>query len=511
MKQNIWALVILILFLLVVFYPILFSGKILLPLDQANTMTLPYSEQYDEVSAHNHFLFDSMTQFYPHKVFAREEALSGNFIYWNPYIFGGYPEYAYTHTTHFDITNIILFFCNMPMAHQLQIILQFLIAGFGMFVLLRFHRISAIVSLICATAYMLNSMFITTLLHRWILGSFCWVPYIILMTLYYREHRKVYYLVFSSIFLAFSFVGGSFQTSAYIILLLWVFYFSYFLSVDRQLGFFKSLLIPGLIFLLGFVLSAIMWIPSLEFFFLDIGSRASGVREYPILKRLLSIPLLTSFFIPELVGSVSAFDLTKVANACIFEFNGFIGFVPGLFGIWGVFFLWRKKPVVRPYIILSIIGLVIPLSTPLYRYLYHRFFIVYVFGVVVVGAVALEELIQGKGVSGNFKKWLKYPAVLFEGIFICIVSVNIIVSMNYDHFYLMAKRYIQANMYRGQMAAGNESWMLSRIGETFEHFSITSSTMFIPFLTITICFGLLLFYCQEKMGVTVLFSIVLLL
>ena len=498
-KKTLWAFLVLLLLLFITFYPILFRGKILLPLDQLNTMNLPYSEQYNNVSVHNHFLFDAITQYYPYKVLAREEILSGSFAYWNPYIFGGYPEYAYTHATHFDITNIILFLCEMPMAYQLQIILQLLIAGFGMYLLLRFYKVSATISLIFAAAYMMNSMFITTLLHRWILGSFCWIPYIIVMLLSYYNRRKVFYLVFSSIFLAFSFVGGSFQTSAFVTIVLFLFHVLHLMSVKHQIVPLKYMLMPVIVFFLGFALSSIMWVPSLEFLYLDIGSRASGMyRDYPILNRILSFPLLISFFIPELVGSVRAFDLTKIANLSIFEFTGFIGFVPGLFGVLGIFFLWRKKIAVRPLIILAIIGLLLSLVTPLYKYFYHRFIIVYIFSIVVVGAVALDDFIIKRGNWDNSKKWFKYPAILFGIIFIGIVILNIIISRNFGKYYLMAQKYIEANMYRGQLAAGNEVWMLGRIDKTFEHFSITSSTIYIPILLITIVFILLYLYSRKK-------------
>ena len=123
MTEKLKALSILGLVLSILFFPVLFNQKILLPLDQLNTMIYPYSDKYENVEVFNHFLVDGLRQYYPYKLFTQKAFQTGNLALWNPNIYSGYPQYAETMACHFDITNIILPFFSMPLAYHLQIFL----------------------------------------------------------------------------------------------------------------------------------------------------------------------------------------------------------------------------------------------------------------------------------------------------------------------------------------------------------------------------------------------------
>src|SRR5438477_10676810 len=85
-----------------------------------------------------------------------------------------------------------------------------------MVLLLRFFGISRLVNLTFSCAYMLNTLFIASAMHRWMIASFCWIPFAILMILRYFYYHRKQDLLYSSIFLALSFLGGNFQTSFFV-------------------------------------------------------------------------------------------------------------------------------------------------------------------------------------------------------------------------------------------------------------------------------------------------------
>ncbi len=221
-RTRLLALLILPLALAVIFAPVLFMGKTLLPTDQLNTMMLPFSEKHDSVRVYNHFLTDAIAQVYPYKMRWRANALRGEFASWNPMIFGGHAQYASTSFTHFDPTNFILLLGEMPSAYHWQMLIKLLIAGLGMWVLLGFFRVGSgavgihpLVRAMFAMAYMLNSLFITTLQHQWLLGAFCWTPFALYFLLRCLNNENVVRnSVFAALFLAFACFGGSLQTSA---------------------------------------------------------------------------------------------------------------------------------------------------------------------------------------------------------------------------------------------------------------------------------------------------------
>jgi len=504
MNKNFFMILLLVVSLLLVFYPILFQGKVLLPLDQMNTTILPYSTNFPKTEVFNHYLFDSFTQYYPYKALTKERLEAGELSYWNPYIFGGYPQYADTMGGHFDVTNMVLVLFKMPLAYHIQILLQLFIAGLGFYFLLIFYKVDRRIAIMFATAYMLNSMFMTTLLHRWLVASFCWVPYIIWMTALYNRDRKKSHLALGGLFTAFAFLGGNFQTSVYVVVVLICFhgFFSFFVLKKKT---FRSLfLTPLKILFLGFGLSALMWLPSLELFWNDIldgGSRATGdLRSFSVFGVIKSLALLFSFVVPELAGSVRSFHLSFFApGGGPIEFNGFIGFIPFLFGFWGCFYFWKKKIEMRPFIFLIVLSLIVTVATPLRTYLYYRFFMVYIFGMLVVGALAFNDFLHGHtNKKQGPQKWAKRFFILFLCLVIILIFGNIIVTTNYDYFFSQANKFIENNLFLGQSAQGNESWLFERVPKFIKHFWITSPTMFIPLICIGTFFSLLFLYDRQK-------------
>ena len=488
MLEKLKALFCLSVVLIILFFPILFDKKILLPLDQLNTMFYPYSDKYEKVEVFNHFLSDGLTQYYPYKLFIREALQTRNLALWNPNELCGFPQYAQTMAAHFDVTNIVLPFLPMPSAYHLQIILQFLIAGMGMFLLLRSYKISFWIAIFFATAYMLNSIFIINIIHRWILASFCWMPYVLTMLKQYLEKKDMASFFSATLFLSFFFLGGNFQTSIFGIVVVLVFLWTE--NFNAQLFSFRSILFRSInLILIAFLIAAIMFLPSLELLWADISDGIARVwkkNTSTIIDRILSIPMVLSFYFPQLLGSVRAYDLSKIANNTLNDFSGFIGFAPLFFAVWGSYYLWNVKTESRSYSLFIIIGVILPLFTPLLSLFYHRFFIVTVLGTVVVGAMAMQTFVEKNSIWESFQKYYKGNIIIFLGIFFCLLAATIFISVEYDNLFESAKKFIIQRMSQGQGAFSvNKDWMINRIHITMQHFLLTSPSMYLPLLSIT--------------------------
>jgi hypothetical protein len=489
--------------LLVVFHPALFGGRVLLPLDQLDTMTLPYSEGYSGASVHNHYLLDAVTQFYPARLALERHWRDGDLAFWNQAIFGGYPQYAQTMGAPFNLTNIVLLAGELPWSYHWQLILQLYIAGLAMYMLLRELAIDRPISLVCAMAYMLNSLFITSLLLPVVVGAFCWAPAVIAGMLRYRRRRDATSLALASAALAAGFLGGSLQTSASLVVMVAIFQLATIVAQKESRSLLRSLLPLLLIVLVAFALSAIMWLPSLELAWLDVqrtGSKFAGKSEpYGIIDRILSIPLLLSFYMPELAGSVRSLDLTKIVGASMEDFTGFAGFAPLLFATLGGPLLWKRNPEARPFIVLALAGLLLPIATPLYSFLYHRFFIVFLLGAVVVAALSLQRFLDDPEFARRLARWIRRAGVAVGILAVGLLLLDIALRLFHDEARSALMSRVMREISSSRMAAGHEAWMISRVDRLFEHFSILSPGIWLPLVCMALVIAVILHY-QRRPG-----------
>ncbi len=505
MKKHLFPFVFLVVPLILLFAPVLMLNKTFVPLDQLHTMNLPYAAAHDSVDVYNHFLTDVIAQVYPYKVRLRENLKRGEIASWNPSLFGGHPHYASTSFTHFDPTNVILLFADMPAAYHWQMLIKLLIAGVGMYLLLGVFVRNEAVRGLFAMAYMLNSMFIATMQHQWIVGALGWMPYCIWLLWRYFDTKRLPYAIGSALFLGLAFLAGSLQIDAICVIILTVLVVARAWWSEqgkkREERSLKTLvlhptILAGGIFLLAFCAAAVMFLPSIELFLHNFNVRLNQQenRQYSLVRGLMSVPLLISFAFPELLGSVRGYDITKIVKATMNDFTAYMGFVPFLLGLWGAVALWKPradKADVRPFIALMVLGILIPLFTPAYKFLYHRCFLIYIMGLTVVGAVALDELLRQNtahtfetSLDKSFDKWRKYALVGMLMLCGGLLVGNIMFAVKHEAITAMARTYIERNMEQGQLAAGNRVWMLGRVTKFFAHYSLFAPTMIVPIASI---------------------------
>ena len=98
------------------------------------------------------------------------------------------------------------------------IILQYAIAGLGMFVLLVSLGVPPAYALVGVVAFGFYSQFVLWTYHRWVLGSMCWGPWMVWALLRAAKKGRVFDFP-SAVFIALAFRGGHLQACAFVVIL----------------------------------------------------------------------------------------------------------------------------------------------------------------------------------------------------------------------------------------------------------------------------------------------------
>jgi hypothetical protein len=173
---------------LIFFFPFFFEGKI--PVD-ANPLYQNYPwKAYDSSSfvhefnsAKHYHNIDAALSLFPLRKEVRQQIRSGEFPFWTPNIFSG-TQLVGTQVAVFDVLSPLFYLLPEGVGHGLVIILQFILAGWFMFLFCRSLGLSTPASLLAGIAFMWNSHFM-----RWFgtvsyNATLCWLPLIL-----YSVHR----------------------------------------------------------------------------------------------------------------------------------------------------------------------------------------------------------------------------------------------------------------------------------------------------------------------------------
>lgn len=475
------------------FFPILFQGKLLLPTDLGDSMTLPFSQSYGQQQAQNAYVSDGLFQFYPYKLLLRDAWQHGRFAFWNPLNLCGYPAYAETMSTNFDVLNIVLLLFSMPFAFHLYLLLPLLIAGSGFYCFLTSYKVNIWIARIFATSYMLCGLFITHLLPHFLPGSMCWAPVVCLFLKRYFDRGGNGQILLAGAFLCLGFLGGNMQTAMFLAILVAIYSLTYW-SKTGPIPFPMRIVAFGAALTIGVFLSAIMWLPTLELFgnVLRDGlvSSTSLTRGYSPLQRLLSIPMFLTFFIPSIAGSASGMSIYKSIGVFTIDFNAAIGYIPLLIGFWAAIKYWRDRTIL-PFALMVFCGFLFPIATPLFRFLYHRFFIVAIFGLCGAGAIGFQHVLDDDDARESARRLLRYSFYAFAVVAGLIVTVGLLILTNHERAWAMGVKYLLPRFEHISFAEGNHAWIVDYVRATIDSYSLDSPAMILSLLSIAIGYYLL--------------------
>lgn len=389
-RPAIYASLALLAFAAALFFPALFQGKILAPLDITTTMLEPWTQTSSEAKPHNHAPVDAVTQYLPYRMFVERSLREDGYIGWNPFEMGGYSLAANTMALPAAWTMQLHRFLPFKDAWNLGLLAEFLTAGIGMLVFLRHRKLPWIACLLGAIAYMANSQFIIWIYHRWALGSFCWMPWVLWSVadgFRWRSPSPRHLLL--PCFLALALLGGTLQHMAFVVLACGCLFFGSISKPEKALAEWPSAIAWTVAFILASVMAAFSIIPQISAYLtnISIGHVRGGIGyELGPTQPLFQFFIIPTQIWPWLVGAAQTIDGFRLFK-CGFMSIAYIGTIPMVLALWGLF--RKSMPLQAKWLILS--GLIIPL-TPLVGPFYHRVQLLFILGAAWMAAEMLADL-----------------------------------------------------------------------------------------------------------------------
>jgi hypothetical protein len=353
--------------ILIVLLPLLLFGRALRPgrvLSSADILFVfpPWHQLDSDVTPGNGLLSDPMFQFQPWLIYADREIHAGRFPLWNPDALAGAPLLGNAQSAVMFPLSWLAYLFPLPTALGLAAIAKLLIAGLGMYWMLRVLGLRALAATAGALAFMFNGFLVVWL--EWPVSSVgVFLPLLVGLIERLRRSLSWRYAGGLALVIGIQFLGGHPETSFHILFVA-ACYGIYRMRGVGGMGFLAKLATAGA---LGVLLAGLQLLPFFEylshsaiFFF-----RAQGVRPgLPLRAALVFLmpnyfgtPVHRNFWGPgnynEIAGSVGVLPLIVASCALLggwhrrgtgFFFALAIFSGAAIYGFWPVPWLLSKVP-----------------------------------------------------------------------------------------------------------------------------------------------------------------------
>ena len=346
--KKILPVVLFIIVSAVFFWQFLLKGFLPIPSDTIVGLYYPFREIYQKTNPNgvvykNFLITDPVRQQYPWKQLSLTEFLQGNLPLWNPYNFAGYPLLANFQSSVLYPLNFLFLFLSFPLAWSFLIFLQPFLGALFLYLYLDNLRLRKEASFLAAFAFAFSGFLVSWLEWGTIGNTALWTPLILLsVDKFFQKNKnnalksKVFWpalLVFS---LTASFLAGHLQTFFYIFILLLIYFAARWIQNKKN---FRILLTFVLSLLLFIILSAIQWVPTLQFILLS--ARNVDLPGYKNAGWFIPWQNLVQFVAPDFFGNPTTLNYFGIWNYA--EFLGYVGILPLILAFFAMFFRRDKK------------------------------------------------------------------------------------------------------------------------------------------------------------------------
>ncbi|MCJ7740412.1 YfhO family protein [Candidatus Microgenomates bacterium] len=356
-------LVLLVFFLIAAgfFYRFFLMGQIPIPADTILGMYHPWRDKVWDgftsgVPFKNFLITDPVRQQYVWRKLAVDELKNGNLPIWNPYNFSGTPLLANFQSAVFYPLNILFFIFSFNLTWGLLVFLQPVLAGFFLYLYLRFLKVSKIGSLLGSLCFSFGGFAIAWFEWNTIVHTVLWIPLILLsiekIFLGSRKWMPILLLALIS-----SFFAGHMQVFFYIFLITIIYTLIKIIRLKQNRK--NTILLFIICVLLFAAVTSVQCLPTLNF--ISLSNRAYDLGDFTKPGWFIPWQNLIQFLAPDFFGNPVTANYWGVWNYG--EFIGYLGIIPLIFALSAVIFRRDKKTLF--FSLLALFALVFALPTPL--------------------------------------------------------------------------------------------------------------------------------------------------
>jgi len=496
--RTIWWTLLLLGVIAWFFHETIFQRYSLVPADLLDNFVKPFNAGVTHIHVQNHYTFDVLEQDYPWGLFWQQSMRSGQLPLWNPYVYGGHPYLAASHQAALNPFRLLYLFLSAERAMSLGIVFEFALAAVGMFAFLRELERSRCAAFLGGCAYGLNSAFVMWYWRE--PNTFAWAPLVLLLFERSTRRNSWPHCFAAGIVLGVAFISGNVQAASHLGLLC-VGYIACCAPWTDPAGRNQWLLRGVVVYMVGVFVAAVQWLPTLELLISGGGGRylkATGVTGFNFRHLVLGIPWLITFLFPALAGSPESYDLLKSISASMGDFTGYIGAVPFTLAVVGAVLVRDRRT--RGLLCVAAGVLVIVFFTPLVRYLYHRVFIIVVFGMAVVAAYGADALVAS---SEQDRPRIRRALAVMVGL-CAVVASGLVVAQCVVHFrgnaLVSAGREYVLRHTEGSTFGGCTDWLEARVPLFLHHFRLSNVMFWLPLTGICAVAAFWNWYARHRIG-----------
>ena len=345
--KRFWPQIIIILIAFVFFWQFFLKGLLPIPSDTIVGLYHPFLDLYAEISPagvpfKNFLITDPVRQIIPWKELSIDLLSRFELPLWNPYEMAGKPHLANFQSSPFYPLNILLFVRPFYLSWSIFILIQPLLAGVFTFLYLKNLRLDSRACLLGAITFAFGGFSIAWLEWGNIGHTALWLPLILLAIDKLVLSSKYKVLSIWGIILTGSLICSFFAGHLQIFLYAYVFSTAYFffrwIEHGRKIPLLSVYLILNTLF---FILTAVQWIPTLQF--INLSARSLDQNYLDIEGWFIPWQHVIQFIAPDFFGNPATLNYWGVWNYA--EFAGYVGIVSLFFAFCSILSKNKKEVV----------------------------------------------------------------------------------------------------------------------------------------------------------------------